>query len=143
MKKDLLRNQKGVALVVALIMLLVLTLIGISAVSTTTFESNIVGNQRVYSNAFYAAECGIEDFRSSPPALQANASIPYTSSQSIGDGNTYRFKSDRIGRVVEGGNNIIFYRVTTEGTSPNIPVSGRVVLEAVIEVLDPQKPGYD
>jgi len=60
MKKFILRDQKGVALIVALLMLLVLTLIGISSISTTTFETNISGNERVGTDAFYASEGGIQ-----------------------------------------------------------------------------------
>jgi Tfp pilus assembly protein PilX len=55
-EKDILRNKNGVALVIALIMLLILTFIGISAISTTTFETNITGNERVGTDAFYASE---------------------------------------------------------------------------------------
>jgi Tfp pilus assembly protein PilX len=51
-----LSDEKGVALVIALIMLLLLTFIGISAISTTTFETNIAGNERVGTDAFYASE---------------------------------------------------------------------------------------
>jgi hypothetical protein len=51
-----LSDEKGVALVIALIMLLILTFIGISAISTTTFETNISGNERVGTGAFYASE---------------------------------------------------------------------------------------
>jgi hypothetical protein len=55
-----LSDEKGVALVVALIMLLILTFIGISAISTTTFETNISGNERVGTGAFYASEAVIQ-----------------------------------------------------------------------------------
>jgi len=55
-EKDILRNKNGVALVIALIILLLLTFIGISAISTTTFETNIAGNERVGTGAFYASE---------------------------------------------------------------------------------------
>ena len=51
-----LSDKKGVALVIALIMLLILSFIGISAISTTTFETNISGNERVGTGAFYASE---------------------------------------------------------------------------------------
>lgn len=51
-----LSDEKGVALVIALIMLLILTFIGISSISTTTFETNISGNERVGTVAFYASE---------------------------------------------------------------------------------------
>ena len=53
-------NDKGVALVVALMMLLILTLIGISAITTTTYETSISGNERVGTDAFYASEAGIQ-----------------------------------------------------------------------------------
>jgi hypothetical protein len=53
---DILRNKDGVALIIALIVLLILTFIGISAISTTTFETNISGNEKVGIAAFYASE---------------------------------------------------------------------------------------
>jgi hypothetical protein len=54
------RDERGIALIVALIILLVLTLIGISAISTTTFETSLSGNERVAIDAFYAAEAGLQ-----------------------------------------------------------------------------------
>lgn len=60
MERNILREEKGVALIIALLMLLVLTLIGISSISTTTFETSISGNERVRADAFYAAEAGIQ-----------------------------------------------------------------------------------
>jgi Tfp pilus assembly protein PilX len=43
MKRSIWEDQKGVALIVALIILLVLTLIGMSAISSTFFETKISG----------------------------------------------------------------------------------------------------
>jgi type IV pilus assembly protein PilX len=60
MGENILINEKGVALIIALLMLLILTLIGISAISTTTFENSISGNERVGTDAFYASEAGIQ-----------------------------------------------------------------------------------
>jgi len=57
--KKILRDEEGVVLVVALILLLVLTLIGISSISTTSFESIISGNDRSSNAAFYAAEAAL------------------------------------------------------------------------------------
>ena len=54
--RNILRNERGVALIIALMMLLILTFIGISSISTTTFETNISGNERVGTVAFYASE---------------------------------------------------------------------------------------
>ena len=56
MRRISLRDEKGVALIIALLMLLILTFIGISSISTTTFETNISGNERVGTVAFYASE---------------------------------------------------------------------------------------
>ncbi|MBM4339062.1 MAG: hypothetical protein FJ110_05930 [Deltaproteobacteria bacterium] len=60
MEKLHLGDQKGMALVIALVILLVLTLIGISSINTTIFESKISGNERWGSVAFYAATGGLE-----------------------------------------------------------------------------------
>lgn len=59
MESSVLKNEKGVALVVALIMLIILTFIGISSISSSIFETRISGNERVGSSAFYAAEGGV------------------------------------------------------------------------------------
>ena len=56
------QGEKGFVLVLALLMLLVLTLIGVSGMSTTNFEALIAGNKRVSSKAFYVAEAGISEF---------------------------------------------------------------------------------
>ncbi|MBM4340303.1 MAG: hypothetical protein FJ110_12240 [Deltaproteobacteria bacterium] len=53
-------NDKGVALVIALMILLVLTLIGINAITSTTFEVSISGNERLGTDAFYASEAGAQ-----------------------------------------------------------------------------------
>jgi hypothetical protein len=60
MKKMNWGDQKGMALVVALIILLVLTLLGISSINSTIFESKISGNERWGSAAFYAAKGGVD-----------------------------------------------------------------------------------
>ncbi len=60
MEREILRSEKGVALVIALIVLLILTFIGISAISTTTLETSISGNERAGASAFYASEAILE-----------------------------------------------------------------------------------
>ena len=69
MEQNSIRNEKGVALIVALIILLVLTLIGFSSINTTTFEANISGNERVGIDAFYASEAGNQEGLDQLPAL--------------------------------------------------------------------------
>ena len=53
-------NDRGSALVIALLMLVVLTLIGISATTTTTFELQIATNDRLARTAFYVADSSTE-----------------------------------------------------------------------------------
>jgi Tfp pilus assembly protein PilX len=60
MKKIIKKDERGIAMVVALVILLVLTLIGFSSINTSTFESSISGNERTGTDAFYAAEAGLQ-----------------------------------------------------------------------------------
>lgn len=57
---SIVNNNRGSALVVALLMLVVLTLIGISATTTTTFELQIAGNDKLFKKAFYSADGATE-----------------------------------------------------------------------------------
>lgn len=54
------RRQSGAALVVGLILLLVLTMLGISGMQTSTFELLQANNSQFAQNAFEAAETGID-----------------------------------------------------------------------------------
>lgn len=54
-------TQSGAVLVVGLIILLVLTMIGITAVQTTTLEEHMAGNARNANVAFQAAESALRD----------------------------------------------------------------------------------
>ena len=55
------KGARGFVLVLALLILLVVTLIGLSAINTATFENQISGNNRVSAEAFYVAEAGINE----------------------------------------------------------------------------------
>lgn len=57
-----LSEEKGFALVLGMLLLLVATLIGISALNTSTFDVLISGNERASVQAFYIAEAGINEF---------------------------------------------------------------------------------
>jgi len=75
-EREIFGNERGIALIIALLVLLVLTLIGISAISTTTFENRISGNERAAAEAFYTAEAGLEKGLAQLPST---APIPVTS----------------------------------------------------------------
>jgi Tfp pilus assembly protein PilX len=63
-----LKDQSGAALVVALIMIIVLTLIGLASTFTSTFEIKLSGNKRASTDAFFATDAGLQSVR----ANQAN-----------------------------------------------------------------------
>jgi len=54
------RDQTGAALVIALIMIVVLTLIGLASTFTSNFEIKISGNKRGSTDAFYTADSGAQ-----------------------------------------------------------------------------------
>lgn len=74
--KTKLENQSGVALVIALIMIIVLTLIGLASIFTSTFEISLSGNKRTATDAFYLAET--RSNTASNMITEINAVITYT-----------------------------------------------------------------
>ena len=52
--------QKGAALVIGLVLLLVLTLLAVSSMNSASLEFIMAGNEQYRSNAFQAAEAGVE-----------------------------------------------------------------------------------
>ena len=83
MNRSVLENEKGTVLVIALIMLIVLTLIGVVSVNTSVFEAKLSGNGRLGDAAFYAASGGVEVGISRLPDI-----APY--SGNIGSDESYR-----------------------------------------------------
>ena len=55
------KKQRGVVLVVSLIMLLLMTLLSVSAMKTSLMEEKMAGNSRDVELAFQAAETGLRD----------------------------------------------------------------------------------
>ena len=139
---SIMNNQKGIALVIALVMLLVLTLVGLSALTTTNFETNISGNQRVYNLAFYTADGGIENFRGRVSGGEFIYSAVTTGSYQVGiGGNTCNVAYSKWNRKDAEGDFTVF-KITSEGRAP-FPSTGRVTVESVIEVLTTIQPGYN
>jgi Tfp pilus assembly protein PilX len=62
----ILRKQSGTALVIALIMMVVITLIALASSYTSIFEIGISGNKRGKTNAFFGADGCINEVASSP-----------------------------------------------------------------------------
>lgn len=57
---DIFKKESGAALVIALIMLIVITLISLASSFTSIFEIKLAGNKRGSTDAFFAADSGIQ-----------------------------------------------------------------------------------
>ena len=138
-------DQKGIVLVIALVMLLVLTLIGFAAVNLTSYESRISGNERVYNSAFYAGDGGVENFRGRVSTGEFVYSVATSGSYqvSLGDSVSNVTYSRTVMPAPGGGGDVAVFRVVSEGVSPNFPASGRVRIEAVVEAAMMTPQGYN
>jgi hypothetical protein len=146
MERDIVENQRGVSLVIALLILLILTLIGISAISTTTFETNIAGNERLYNRAFYTSDAGVDYFvskGSSYISLVGSSGTVDSRADGISLGGDY-FLVGWERRVSELGPPKKYeFKITSRGISPSFPTAGKIEIEAVVEVVDTAPPpGY-
>jgi len=141
--KDGLMDQKGIALVVALVMLLVLTFVGVAAISTTSYEARIAGNERVYNNAFYAGDGGIENFRGRASTGEFVYSVATSGSYQVAIGDSTSNITYRRWNRSEGGVDYAVFLVRSEGVSPSLPTSGRVVIESIIETSMMTQQGYN
>ena len=59
--RSICNNQKGAVLAISLIILLLMTIIGVSAMRSTTLQEKMAGNLRDYNVAFQAAEAALRD----------------------------------------------------------------------------------
>jgi hypothetical protein len=136
---SILGNQQGASFIIALLILLVLTLIGINAINTSVFETNIAGNERLYNNAFFVGDAGVDYFYGTCSAF---IPIPQTSgtieSNVVGlnlGGSHFNVNWRKI-REETGPPKKVEFLVVSEGIAPNFPVAGRVTIEAIIEGVD-------
>lgn len=58
---DTINNEQGSTLVMALILLAVLTVMGISSINSSTTEFKIVQNEKIYLDNFYLAESAVRE----------------------------------------------------------------------------------
>jgi Tfp pilus assembly protein PilX len=112
-KKCFLKDQTGAAMIIALIMMVVLTLIGIASTFTSTFEIKLSGNKRGATDAFYAADSGVnviaartDNFNRTNYDPTTHNYNPFTDSDNVNVTNVQlnvNYKSDRKGPPRIGG----------------------------------------
>jgi Tfp pilus assembly protein PilX len=137
-----LKKQNGIAFVIALLMLLVLTLIGVASVSLSSFETNVAGNERLYNLAFYAADGGLENFRGQVTSGMFIYSAINTGSYQVTIGENPCNVSYTRWKRSDGGGDFSDFKVTVEGQAP-FPAQGKVIVEAIVEVSMMKPEGYN
>jgi len=70
------REQRGVVLIVSLLILTILSVLGLAFLATARTEDTIASNYRNHTAAFYAAEAGVESGVASLKTLLATTSVP-------------------------------------------------------------------
>jgi len=75
-------HQRGAALVIGLVLLVVLTLLAVSGMNSASLEFVMAGNEQYRANAFQAAEAGIEQ------TLVLGAFNPGSPAQALNGANT-------------------------------------------------------
>ena len=77
-------HERGATLIVSLVLLLVLTVLGVSGMNMATLELTMASNAQAHQTAFQAAETGIDIAISTPPFLTVAPNVlPVTP---LGDG---------------------------------------------------------
>ena len=122
-------REKGAALIVGLVLLLVLTVLGVSGITMATLELEMTGNSQAAEYAFQAAETGLDRALSGPAGT--TAPVTYTN-ELIGDG-TYHFDASIACAATtpvpegiyseDGGARAIHFDATATGFGPRDAVS--------------------
>ncbi len=134
-------NQKGIAFVIAMIMLLVVTLVGVASVSMTAYESNIAGNERIYNVTFYAADGGVENFRGRLSAGEFLYSAVNTGSYQVNIGENPCTVSYTKRIYNDGAGPHAMFTVRSEGRLA-FPSQGKVMVESIVEAPMQKQEGY-
>jgi Tfp pilus assembly protein PilX len=139
---SILRTQSGSALVVALIMMIVITVIGLASSYTSIFEIIASGNKRGSTTAFYGADAQAVAITAGPGNFPKNANISIPKSTlSFGGGavSTQGSVSDAgpkkapVGRGLGATASYIHFRVQADGTDST--GAKTTVIEEVVRVL--------
>lgn len=146
-----LSNQRGIALILALGMLVILSLLGAMALSVSTTDIQISGNLKNSQNSFYAAEAAVEYAMGNEDILQSTGTtdlndvlLDHTANLtmggtklapdadnlvvSLGAGELPDSLSSRFGREKFGG---AFYTISVTGVGVNERSQTKIEAEQV------------
>ena len=83
-------RQNGAALITALVMLVILTMLGLSSMSTNTMEERMAANSQETNRAFQASEAGLDQAYADVASFDLNHTVanPNTFTIAVGPYNT-------------------------------------------------------
>jgi len=122
--KRQLKNQNGSAILVAVVTLLMLTVLGLSAIRNTSMELQIAGNSKIYQCNLYAAEgAGQEAARRIENATDTELeglTFAWLNDHTtdITDSSTWTIGVDSQAAEFDDGTNIIRFSSTDNGVAP-------------------------
>ncbi len=117
---NIIRNEKGIVLLIALMVLVMLSLMGLAAILTSTTDVQIAGNETHSTQALYLAEAGVGEVKSwfeSPVSFNPPAgSYTLDSNNSMTNGGvTYTFPKDFFKKRRKDATNAPNYYQTVAG----------------------------
>jgi type IV pilus assembly protein PilX len=95
------RKQRGAALVVGLLLLLILTLLAVSSMNSASVEFIMAGNEQYHQNAFQAAETGIAQAMITDNYNPGDTTLPHTIGAAVTGSTTDKY-SAQIDRQLNG-----------------------------------------
>ncbi len=123
-----LKNESGAALVIALVMIIVLTLIVLAASFTSIFEIKLAGNKRGSTSAFFAADSGVQVVVSD----SSNFDLP----GKYDVGNKYHYSQDPANQNPTKADIIIYHNSTQSGAPRGFGFSATGNYEFVHYLID-------
>lgn len=125
-------RQRGAALIVGLILLMVLTVLAVSSMRTAGLELLMAGNAQFRESAFQLAQTGVDATLRAPPAAPSTdcAAAPWDAPVDVAamGGRYTRRVCDRGLSLCAGSSGECFnYEVTAEGTTEQRGARARIV----------------
>ncbi len=122
-------QQQGAALITALVVLIMLTLLAISTLSTSTMEERMAANSQEINRSFQTADTGLTQIFDNPDALNTVATFS-ASNVSVGNASTDYSSAFRqavpVGRTSNlaqmwevGKYSKYYFDLTSTGTTPS------------------------
>jgi len=148
-KSSILRDQSGAALVIALVMIIVLTVIGLASNFTSIFEIKLSGNKRGSTDAFYTADAGVQAVLSNLANFTIPGSYAAFDSATLPDTNDLKYESidkqltsDLIQFSLPSGKNfdppprVTVYHTTKTGAPRGVGFSATGTIEYQYHIVD-------